>query len=124
MKKTFGVIIQVIIIAYIIVFSMSNRNNVEINFFIGTPSYVLPLFMLILCTLFIGFIFGVILVSIEKISLNSRIKKLTKQASEYQEEILRLKNITVSGTSPIDSQDSSNQQKQSEVNSDIKNILR
>lgn len=122
MKRIIGMIVQAIIVGYLIIFAVNNSQPIKIKFFIGTPEYGFPLFLLVIFVLFIGFAVGVFMMFLSNLPLHSQNKKLTKQIAEYQNEITRLKNITISGseTANIDQ----NKNKPANVNSDIKNILR
>ena len=60
-------------------------------------AYNIPLFLLVIITLFIGIIIGALAVWGESLALKSRIKKLNKEINTHQQEIERLQKLTISG---------------------------
>lgn len=123
MKRTIGLVIQAIIVGYLIIFAVSNTQHTQIKFFVGTAVYDFPLFLLVILVLFVGFVTGVFLMFLSKLSVQSQNNKLAKQIAEYQIEISRLKNITISGSETADL-DQNKTKQPTVVNADIKNILR
>lgn len=122
MKRIIGLVIQALIVGYLIIFAVNNSQPIQVKFFIGAPVYGFPLFLLVIFVIFIGFAIGVFMMFLSKLPLQSQNKKLMKQITEYQNEITRLKNITISGSETINMEQNKN--KPANVNSDIKNILR
>lgn len=120
--RVIGIIIKAAVIAYLFLFSLNNKDAVSVKFPFADAIYNMPMFLLILLVLFTGFILGVLMMLGGNFSLKSSIKKLGRQSKEYQEEITRLKNITISGGN--EGENNSVQKTSSRADQDIKNILR
>ena len=58
--------------------------------------YNIPLFLLVIITLFIGIVIGALAVWGESLALKSKIKKLNKEIAAEQQEIERLQKLTIS----------------------------
>lgn len=96
MKRIFKLVIQAVFIGYLIIFSVSNVETVTFKPLMNFVAYNIPLFLLVIITLFIGIIVGALAVWGETLSLNSKIKKLNKEIKASQQEIDRLQKLTIS----------------------------
>ena len=97
MIRIFKLIIQAVFIGYLIIFSVSNVETVTFKPLMNIAAYNIPLFLLVIITLFIGIIIGALAVWGESLALKSRIKKLNKEINTHQQEIERLQKLTISG---------------------------
>ena len=96
MIRIFKLIIQAVFIGYLIIFSVSNVETVTFKPLMNVATYNIPLFLLVIITLFIGIVIGAIAVWGESLALKSRIKKLNKEIKADQQEIERLQKLTIS----------------------------
>lgn len=96
MLRIFKLIIQALLVAYLVIFSVSNGSVVTFKPFMNVAQYDIPLFLLVIITLFIGIVIGALAVYGEKLGLNSKIKKLNKEIKADKEEIQRLQKLTIS----------------------------
>ena len=90
--------------------------------------YEIPLFLLVIITLFIGIVIGAVAMYGEKIGLNSKIKKLNKEIKADKQEIERLQKLTISQeeNEKTVSEELPKQQEKNEVtvSNDIKDAIR
>lgn len=96
MLRIFKLIIQSLLVAYLVIFSVSNGTTITFKPFMNVAQYEIPLFLLVIITLFIGIIIGALAMYGEKIVLNGKIKKLNKEIKADKQEIERLQKITIS----------------------------
>lgn len=96
MIRIFKLIIQAVFIGYLIIFSVSNVETVTFKPLMNIAAYNIPLFLLVIITLFIGIVIGALAVWGESLALKSRIKKLNKEIKADQQEIERLQKLTIS----------------------------
>lgn len=96
MIRIFKLIIQAVFIGYLIIFSVSNVETVTFKPLMNIVAYNIPLFLLVIITLFIGIVIGALAVWGESLALKSRIKKLNKEIKADQQEIERLQKLTIS----------------------------
>lgn len=96
MIRIFKLIIQAVFIGYLIIFSVSNVETVTFKPLMNVATYNIPLFLLVIITLFIGIVIGALAVWGESLALKSRIKKLNKEIKANQQEIERLQKLTIS----------------------------
>lgn len=96
MIRIFKLIIQAVFIGYLIIFSVSNVETVTFKPLMNVATYNIPLFLLVIITLFIGIVIGALAVWGESLALKSRIKKLNKEIKADQQEIERLQKLTIS----------------------------
>ncbi len=96
MIRIFKLIIQAVFIGYLIIFSVSNVETVTFKPLMNVATYNIPLFLLVIITLFIGIVIGALAVWGESFALKSRIKKLNKEIKADQQEIERLQKLTIS----------------------------
>lgn len=96
MIKIFKLIIQAVFIGYLIIFSVSNVETVTFKPLMNVATYNIPLFLLVIITLFVGIVIGALAVWGESLALKSRIKKLNKEIKADQQEIERLQKLTIS----------------------------
>lgn len=97
MIRIFKLIIQAVFIGYLIIFSVSNVETVTFKPFMNIATYNIPLFLLVIITLFVGIVIGALAVWGESLALKSRIKKLNKEIKVNQQEIERLQKLTIAG---------------------------
>lgn len=97
MIRIFKLIIQAVFIGYLIVFSVSNVETVTFKPLMNIAAYNIPLFLLVIITLFIGIVIGALAVWGETLALKGKIKKLNKEIKADQQEIERLQKLTISG---------------------------
>lgn len=97
MIRIFKLIIQAVFIGYLIIFSVSNVETVTFKPFMNIATYNIPLFLLVIITLFVGIVIGALAVWGESLALKSRIKKLNKEIKANQQEIERLQKLTIAG---------------------------
>lgn len=97
MIRIFKLIIQAVFIGYLIIFSVSNVETVTFKPFMNIATYNIPLFLLVIITLFVGIVIGALAVWGESLALKSRIKKLNKEIKANQQEIERLHKLTIAG---------------------------
>ena len=97
MIRIFKLIIQAVFIGYLIIFSVSNVETVTFKPFMNIATYNIPLFLLVIITLFVGIVIGALAVWGESLALKSRIKKLNKEIKGNQQEIERLQKLTIAG---------------------------
>lgn len=126
--KIVGIVVYAVIAAYLVIFAVNNMQAVQLKLFFNSTEYNMPLFLLAMLLLFTGFLLGILVMAFGHISSSSKIKKLGKQAKEYQNEIIRLKNIAISGENPENDHEKTitdvEVKNQNNVDADIKNILR
>lgn len=96
MLRIFKLIIQALLVAYLVIFSVSNGTVVTFKPFMNVAQYEIPLFLLVIITLFVGIVIGAVAMYGEKIGLNSKIKRLNKEIKADKEEIQRLQKLTIS----------------------------
>ena len=96
MIRIFKLIIQAVFIGYLIIFSVSNVETVTFKPLMNVATYNIPLFLLVIITLFFGIVIGALAVWGESLALKSRIKKLNKEIKADQQEIERLQKLTIS----------------------------
>ena len=96
MIRIFKLIIQAVFIGYLIIFSVSNVETVTFKPLMNIAAYNIPLFLLVIITLFIVIVIGALAVWGESLALKSRIKKLNKEIKADQQEIERLQKLTIS----------------------------
>lgn len=97
MIRIFKLIIQAVFIGYLIIFSVSNVETVTFKPLMNIATYNIPLFLLVIITLFVGIVIGALAVWGESLALKSRIKKLNKEIKTNQQEIERLQKLTIAG---------------------------
>ena len=96
MLRIISLIIKAIFVAYLIIFSVSNVNTVTFKPLMNVVTYNIPLFLLVIITLFIGIVIGALAVWGENMSLKSKMRKLNKEIKNEQQEIERLQKLTIS----------------------------
>lgn len=129
MLRIISLIIKAIFVAYLIIFSVSNVNTVTFKPLMNVVTYNIPLFLLVIITLFVGIVIGALFVWSETLSLKSQIRKLNKEIKNGQQEIERLQKLTIS-QEPVQVEENK-QEKTAEENpaaaaqqNDIKDALR
>lgn len=96
MLRIISLIIKAIFVAYLIIFSVSNVNTVTFKPLMNVVTYNIPLFLLVIITLFIGIVIGALAVWGENMALKSKMRKLNKEIKNEQQEIERLQKLTIS----------------------------
>ena len=127
MLRIISLIIKAIFVAYLIIFSVSNVNTVTFKPLMNVVTYNIPLFLLVIITLFIGIVIGALAVWGENMSLKSKMRKLNKEIKSEQQEIERLQKLTIS-QEPIkieeNKQEQTAEEKPAAPQNDIKDALR
>lgn len=129
MLRIISLIIKAVFVAYLIIFSVSNVNTVTFKPLMNVVTYNIPLFLLVIITLFIGIVIGALAVWGENISLKSKMRKLNKEIKNEQQEIERLQKLTIS-QEPVKTEENKQEQTAEEkpaaaaVQNDIKDALR
>ncbi|HIZ90178.1 MAG: LapA family protein [Candidatus Mucispirillum faecigallinarum] len=129
MLRIISLIIKAVFVAYLIIFSVSNVNTVTFKPLMNVVTYNIPLFLLVIITLFIGIVIGALAVWGENMSLKSKMRKLNKEIKNEQQEIERLQKLTIS-QEPVKTEENKQEQTAEEkpaaaaVQNDIKDALR
>lgn len=129
MLRIISLIIKAVFVAYLIIFSVSNVNTVTFKPLMNVVTYNIPLFLLVIITLFIGIVIGALAVWGENMSLKSKMRKLNKEIKSEQQEIERLQKLTIS-QEPVKTEENKQEQTAEEkpaaaaVQNDIKDALR
>lgn len=129
MLRIISLIIKAVFVAYLIIFSVSNVNTVTFKPLMNVVTYNIPLFLLVISTLFIGIVIGALAVWGENMSLKSKMRKLNKEIKNEQQEIERLQKLTIS-QEPVKTEENKQEQTAEEkpaaaaVQNDIKDALR
>ena len=129
MLRIISLIIKAVFVAYLIIFSVSNVNTVTFKPLMNVVTYNIPLFLLVIITLFIGLVIGALAVWGENMSLKSKMRKLNKEIKNEQQEIERLQKLTIS-QEPVKTEENKQEQTAEEkpaaaaVQNDIKDALR
>ena len=95
MLRIISLIIKAVFVAYLIIFSVSNVNTVTFKPLMNVVTYNIPLFLLVIITLFIGIVIGALAVWGENMALKSKMRKLYKEIKNEQQEIESLKKKTI-----------------------------
>ncbi len=129
MLRIISLIIKAIFVAYLIIFSVSNVNTVTFKPLMNVVTYNIPLFLLVIITLFIGIVIGALAVWGENMALKSKMRKLNKEIKNEQQEIERLQKLTIS-QEPVKTEENKQEQTAEEKpaaaapQNDIKDALR
>lgn len=129
MLRIISLIIKAVFVAYLIIFSVSNVNTVTFKPLMNVVTYNIPLFLLVIITLFIGIVIGALAVWGENMALKSKMRKLNKEIKNEQQEIERLQKLTIS-QEPVKTEENKQEQTAEEKpaaaapQSDIKDALR
>ena len=129
MLRIISLIIKAVFVAYLIIFSVSNVNTVTFKPLMNVVTYNIPLFLLVIITLFIGIVIGALAVWGENMSLKSKMRKLNKEIKNEQQEIERLQKLTIT-QEPVKTEENKQEQTAEEkpaaaaVQYDIKDALR
>ncbi len=124
MVKIFKLIIEAVLVAYLVIFSVSNVGMVTFKPLMNVVQYEIPLFLLVIIVLFIGVLIGAFAVFMEKTSIKSQLKKVQKELQVEKKEVERLQKLTIiEENKPAEI--SSDEEKTDNVNNnDIKDALR
>lgn len=129
MLRIISLIIKAVFVAYLIIFSVSNVNTVTFKPLMNVVTYNIPLFLLVIITLFIGIVIGALAVWGENMALKSKMRKLNKEIKNEQQEIERLQKLTIS-QEPVKTEENKQEQTAEEKpvaaapQNDIKDALR
>lgn len=129
MLRIISLIIKAVFVAYLIIFSVSNVNTVTFKPLMNVVTYNIPLFLLVIITLFIGIVIGALAVWGENMALKSKMRKLNKEIKNEQQEIERLQKLTIS-QEPVKTEENKQEQTAEEKTAaaapqnDIKDALR
>lgn len=132
MLKIIKVVISAILIAYLLIFTVNNQQDVIIKIFSDSTAYSIPLFLLVIICIFIGIIAGTLIMYAEKMAVVLQLRKANKEIKTKDTEIERLKKITFSesvadkdkgAVSEID-KTVVEQNNENQENSEIKDVIR
>lgn len=129
MLRIIKLIIQALLVAYLVIFSVSNGSVVTFKPFMNVAQYEIPLFLLVIIVLFIGIVIGALAMYGEKLGLNRKIKKLNKEIKADKEEIQRLQKLTISTDEKNNAEEENKaveetQTKELALSNDIKDAIR
>lgn len=131
MLRIFKLVIQSLLVAYLVIFSVSNGSIITFKPFMNVAQYEIPLFLLVIITLFVGIIIGALAMYGEKRVLISKVKKLNKEIKSDKQEIERLQKITINQeeSEKVNKEETPTEVKEvqettSSVSSDIKDAVR
>ncbi len=129
MLRIVKLIIQALLVAYLVIFSVSNGSVVTFKPFMNVAQYEIPLFLLVIIVLFIGVVIGALAMYGEKLGLNRKIKKLNKEIKADKEEIQRLQKLTISTDEKNNAEEENKaveetQTKELALSNDIKDAIR
>lgn len=129
MLRIFKLIIQALLVSYLVIFSVSNGTVVTFKPFMNVVQYDIPLFLLVIITLFVGIVIGAVAMYGEKKGLDGKIKKLNKEIKADKEEIQRLQKLTISQEEGEKANKEENlpevkENKETAVSNDIKDAVR
>lgn len=125
MMRILGLIIKAVFVAYLVIFSVNNFQVVQFKPFMNVAAYQVPLFLLIIISMFIGLVLGALAMVPEKLSLQGQIKRLSKEMKGKDDEIERLKKLTVSNTEVTAPEMAEAEKNEPQpADSEIKDILR
>lgn len=129
MLRIVKLIIQALLVAYLVIFSVSNGSVVTFKPFMNVALYEIPLFLLVIIVLFIGVVIGALAMYGEKLGLNRKIKKLNKEIKADKEEIQRLQKLTINTDETNNAEEENKaveetQTKELALSNDIKDAIR
>ncbi len=81
MKNFFNTVFFALIILFFVLFSLSNAQSIQLNFF-GTLLRPVPISLLILIPFLVGIVLGSILDLVERLSLRKKVRKLRNEIWE------------------------------------------
>ena len=81
MKNFFNTLFFALIILFFVLFSLSNAQSIQLNFF-GTLLRPVPISLLILMPFLVGIVLGSILDLVERLSLRKKVRKLKNEIWE------------------------------------------
>ena len=84
MRNFFNTVFFALIVLFFVVFSLSNAQSIQLNFF-GLLLRPVPISLLVLIPFLVGIVFGSILDLAERLSLKREVKKLRKELKEFEE---------------------------------------
>ncbi len=96
--KFISTILKAVLVAYLIIFAVVNSNQTEIQLFFNSTPIVMPTFLFTIICIFVGLVAGSLMMLTDHFSLSKQVKKLNKTIASYDQEIVRLKNLTISDT--------------------------
>lgn len=120
--KILFTIIKAVFMAYLVIFAVTNMQQVQLTLFFGMQPIQMPMFLFVIITLFLGFLAGIFLMVSDKFSNSRNIKKLEKQLSKSESEINRLKNIPLNDQK--DEEVKTTESEATKENDSIKDALR
>lgn len=99
MARIIGIILKSLLFAYLVIFCVSNSENITFRLIPGMEALAtLPLFLMIIICLFIGVIIGVFVIYFDPKHPRKRVKVLERALAEKNAEIENLKKIIATPT--------------------------
>jgi len=102
MLKIISLLIKAIIVAYLIIFAVTNSGQVELDLFFNDLIVSMPMFIFTLIVLFIGCVIGILSTLSYRFQVKRELKKVKRTLTEQMDENIKLRNITVSSTENIE----------------------
>lgn len=98
MLKSISLILKILLIAYLVIFSVNNDSVVELDIFFDYLMITMPLFLFAIIVLLLGVIIGALSIISYRFKLGREIKKLKKEITQLNTENTKLRNITINST--------------------------
>ncbi len=125
MLRIIKLIIEAMLVAYLVIFSVSNVGMVTFKPLMNIVQYEIPLFLLVIIVLFIGVIIGAVVMFLEKQSVSFQLRRVQKELQAEKKEVERLQKITISEEQKVESvEKKEEEQAPVTADNDIKNALR
>ncbi len=100
--KFITTLIKAALVAYLIIFAVVNNEPTSIKLFFNSMPLTMPMFLFTLLCVFAGFLLGALFMLSDYFAHSREIKKLKKNIAEYDKEISRLKNLTLTDNKPAE----------------------
>ena len=98
MLKFISLLLKIILIAYLVIFSVNNKSVVELDMFFDYLVITMPLFLFAVIVLLLGIVIGALSMLSYRFKLGREIKKLKKEITKLNTENTKLRNITINST--------------------------
>ncbi len=91
--QTISMLIKLAILLVLVFFGVLNTTNVNVVYFYGKPPISLPLFVVMLASLFVGILISLLISLKDKFKFKKEIKQLKKQLATTEAEIKKIRNL-------------------------------
>ncbi len=98
MLKFISLLLKIILITYLVIFSVNNKSVVELDMFFDYMVIEMPLFLFAVIVLLLGVVIGGLSMISYWFKSGRESKKLKKEISKLNTENTKLRNITISST--------------------------